>query len=306
MVPVMASGLCPLPEGRRNGSPWMASMTSSLCGPPTAGTSISPRNAAGPWRCGEYAQREGRRSGSRPVRRWKATRISHGTGGGCAIRRARPVTAHFCWTAGRAGKYKLSALASDTMGALSADNSKIVFTSDRGAFNFNLWIVPLSNGIPSSQPLRLTDPPGIASHPSFSPDGHWIVFYRILKETRTIWVVPVQGGQPIQFTDGPSLDIHPAWSPDGTRIAWTRRRRKGIGQLRIADPWRDGRRTSASQRRLRGIRKFPFPLPSGPRTAGAIAFCGTKRKPAGRCLDRSLRRQLPGTTNHPGGWVSGS
>ena len=127
----------------------------------------------------------------------------------------------------------LPALAADNLAAISPDNSKIVFSSDRGAFNFNLWILPLNNGIPSSSPYRLTDPPGIASHPKFSPEGHWIVYYRIIKETRNIWTIPVHGGQPIQFTDDTSLDIHPAWSP-----GWVADRFRGRG---------DGRWTTAGR-----------------------------------------------------------
>ncbi len=128
----------------------------------------------------------------------------------------------------------LRALASDTMAAISPDNGKIVFTSNRGVPNYNLWILPLSAGVPLDPPYRLTNPPGNASHPTFSPDGNWIAFYRIIREARDIWIAPVSGGQPIQFTNEPSRDMHPAWSPDGRKIAFIAEE-GGIGKLMVAE-----------------------------------------------------------------------
>jgi len=168
----------------------------------------------------------------------------------------------------------LPALESDIMAAISPDNSKIVFPSERGAYNLNLWILPVDDGTPLKPPYRLTDPPGIASHPTFSPDGNWIAYYRIIKEARDIWTIPVRGGQPIQFTNDPSRNMHPAWSPDGLLIAFVAEE-NDIPQLRVA-PVKDGRRVgpfrSLTDKEVSAA--SPVWSPDG-RT---IAFCGTKDK----------------------------
>jgi Tol biopolymer transport system component len=168
----------------------------------------------------------------------------------------------------------LPALESDIMATISPDNSKIVFPSDRGAYNFNLWILPLDDGTSLNSPYRLTDPPGIASHPTFSPDGHWIAYYRIIKEARDIWTVPVRGGQPIQFTDDMSRDMDPAWSPDGLQIAFVAEE-KSIGQLRVA-PVRDGRRIGPP--RPLTEKELSVSSPAWSPDSRTIAFCGIRNK----------------------------
>jgi Tol biopolymer transport system component len=108
--------------------------------------------------------------------------------------------------------------------ALSVDGRTLVFTSNRWANRIDLWLQPLDAWRPAREPLRLTDHPGSAAHPAFSPDGRWIAYYRVVQGQRDIWVVPSNGGASLQFTNDPAVDIHPDWSPDGTRLAFVSER----------------------------------------------------------------------------------
>jgi TolB protein len=85
----------------------------------------------------------------------------------------------------------------------------------------------MNDGSPEGAPIRLTDGPGDASHPVFSPDGRWVAYYRIIGEQRDIWIISSEGGQPLQFTDNDAPDIQPAWSPDGSMLAFVSERGEG-------------------------------------------------------------------------------
>ena len=83
------------------------------------------------------------------------------------------------------------------------------------------------DGQPGASPRRLTDQPGSATHPSYSPDGQWVAYYRVVEGQRDIWIVPAAGGTPLRFTDDPAADLHPAWSPDGRQLAFVSERGGG-------------------------------------------------------------------------------
>jgi len=57
-------------------------------------------------------------------------------------------------------------------------------------------------------------------HPSYSPDGKWIVFSSKRDGNPEIYVMPAGGGKPVRLTMSPAEDLSPAWSPDGTQIAF--------------------------------------------------------------------------------------
>jgi len=128
-----------------------------------------------------------------------------------------------------------------SMPALSPSGDRLVFVTARWGAHFDLWFQDLEDGKPVGQARRLyEDPKGEASHPAFSPDGHWIAYYRILGEERDIWILPAEGGQPTRFTEDPSTDVQPAWSPDGRSLAFVSGR---DGALHIwTAPVEDGRR----------------------------------------------------------------
>ena len=140
----------------------------------------------------------------------------------------------------RSGKdIRLAGLSGGNHPTVAPDKSSVVFMSDRWGPKTDLWLQPLGANDEAAEPVRLTDHPGNASHPVFSPDGKWIAYYRILGEERDIWIVSASGGQPVQFTDSPGDDIHPAWSPDGSQIAFCSERRAGF-HIWVA-PVRNGR-----------------------------------------------------------------
>lgn len=68
----------------------------------------------------------------------------------------------------------------------------------------------------------LSDPPGEATHPDWSPDGTHLVF---TVDARELWTVGADGTGltqlPVECDPDCYLLDGPAWSPDGTRVAYT-------------------------------------------------------------------------------------
>jgi Tol biopolymer transport system component len=87
--------------------------------------------------------------------------------------------------------------------------------------------------------LALFRAPG-GSHPSWSPDGLWLLFERANDDGHTlsdaeIWALSITDGDQLRVTDSPdTVDLHPAVSPDGTQLAWVR-----DGALMVAELWRE-------------------------------------------------------------------
>ena len=68
---------------------------------------------------------------------------------------------------------------------------------------------------------KLTSQAGIEEHPSFSPDGKWIVYSAPASGSPHIFLQSVGGENAIDLSgDQPSNDTHPAFSPDGEQIAF--------------------------------------------------------------------------------------
>jgi Tol biopolymer transport system component/serine/threonine protein kinase len=178
--------------------------------------------------------------------------------------------------------------------AISPDQRQLVFVSARGGENTELWLQPLEGGEPVGAARRLTEQPGDASHPAFSPDGRWIAYYRIVGEERDIWTIPSGGGQPIRVTDDPGVDAQPRWSPDGSALAFVSER-GGERHLWVV-PVTAGRRTEPARRLSDGTTRPLAPDWSpdgawiafvGQDSAGAEAFVSP---PDGRAPPRRLTR----------------
>jgi Tol biopolymer transport system component len=133
---------------------------------------------------------------------------------------------------------------------IAPQNDRIVFVSKRGGTKTDLWIQELQDGAPVGSVLRLTDQPGNAACPVFSPDGGWVAYYCTIEGQRDIWTVPAAGGQPLRFTDDPAVDIHPAWSPNGDRLAFVSER-AGTSDIWLA-PIAQGRPAGPAERLTQG------------------------------------------------------
>jgi len=102
-------------------------------------------------------------------------------------------------------------------GVISPDGKSLVFISDVGAAEFEIYKRDLETGAVT----RLTDYPDRDSSPQWSPDGDRIAFRRRSDEGSDIWTMDPDGTNLVRLTDNGADNYDPRWSPDGTRIAFT-------------------------------------------------------------------------------------
>jgi Tol biopolymer transport system component len=146
----------------------------------------------------------------------------------------------------------------DLCPALAPDGSAVAYVSEQVKSPPDLWIQPLTvDGSSGGPARRLTDHPGSAAYPSYSPDGRWIAYHRALSGERDIWIVPAAGGAPIRFTDDPAVDVMPAWSPDGLQIAFVSERAGG-SHIWVA-PVADGKPGGPARQVTSGSLSHTFP-----------------------------------------------
>jgi Tol biopolymer transport system component len=181
---------------------------------------------------------------------------------------------HFLIQDRRSGlETELPPLKGASMAAFYPDGHRIVVASRSWGANTELGELLLDDGRTSGAPRRLTDQPGDASHPSVSPDGNWIAYYRIIGDERDIWIIPAQGGRPTRLIESPASDIHPAWSPDGSMLAFVSDR-EGVSDIWIV-PIANGAATGEPRRVTRSTVAALAPCwsPDG----RSIAFIGSDR-----------------------------
>jgi serine/threonine protein kinase len=95
---------------------------------------------------------------------------------------------------------------------------------------------------PGSQPLRaipLIALPGVARHPSFSPDGNHVAFTwsGAALDNSDVYVQQIGSGAPLRLTTDPARDYSPAWSPDGRWVAFLRDQADaGRNDIRLVPP----------------------------------------------------------------------
>jgi Tol biopolymer transport system component len=107
-------------------------------------------------------------------------------------------------------------------------DGSIYFVANRGG-KPELWVQPAPAGEASKEAWQLTDQRIEISHPTVSPDGKWVAYYRVDEQgNRDIWTISTKGGVPVRFTNHPKKDYHPAWSPDGTKLAFCSDRTGGL------------------------------------------------------------------------------
>ena len=97
-------------------------------------------------------------------------------------------------------------LGDDVQSHWSADNSKLVFCSNRSG-NWDVWVMD-SDG---SNLTQLTDDPAGDFTPDFSPDGSTIIFQSDRSGNNDIWKMDSDGANPAN--DGGAN-----WSPDGNKM----------------------------------------------------------------------------------------
>ncbi len=93
--------------------------------------------------------------------------------------------------------------------------ARIAFGSDRDG-DLDIYVMQADGtGL-----VQLTDHPGDAGFPAWSPDGRRIAFGSGRDGDFDIYVMQADGTGLVQLTDHPGRDGWPAWSPDGRRIAF--------------------------------------------------------------------------------------
>ena len=84
----------------------------------------------------------------------------------------------------------------------------------------------------------ITSYPGLASAPTFSPDGSQVAFSWNggTQDNYDIYVKLVDSGAPLRLTTNPAPDTQPAWSPDGRQIAFLRTSGPTTRELLLVSP----------------------------------------------------------------------
>lgn len=102
--------------------------------------------------------------------------------------------------------------------AWSPDGTELLFSRLQDSGDVALWKVNLATG----EQTQLTFPPpgGEDGHGSWSFDGEWIAFTREDKGSRTLWLLPGEGGDATFLVEGEG----PAWFAGSRRLAFSSHR----------------------------------------------------------------------------------
>jgi len=71
-----------------------------------------------------------------------------------------------------------------------------------------------------SNPVNLSNDPGIDLDPSWSPDSTKVAFTSYRDGNYEVYVMDADGSNQVNVSDHPSTDLDPTWSPDGASIAF--------------------------------------------------------------------------------------
>lgn len=115
---------------------------------------------------------------------------------------------------------------------LGNSNGEVAFVSNRNGLP-QIWIINV-DGVRFRQ---LTDMPGGACQPDWSPDGMRLVFVSPCAERRELytgaqlWAINGDGTGLTALLGSAAGDYDPAWSPDGSKIAFTTLRQTGTPKV---------------------------------------------------------------------------
>ena len=94
-----------------------------------------------------------------------------------------------------------------------------------------VYVMPL--GTRHAQPRRLTSGDEPEFHPSWSPDGHNVVFVTWADRTAgQVWIAPLQGGAARQLTHSAAFYTRPVFTPDGKSVLVERS--SNLGRLNVS------------------------------------------------------------------------
>jgi len=123
----------------------------------------------------------------------------------------------------------------DMYPSVSPDGKQVVFQSNRTGSN-QVFIMNLDD----RKPRQLTDFPGGAETPVFSPDGQSIVFdVYVGEDNNDVFSINTDGSSLKQLTDSPGYDGHPHWSADGKRIVFNSDRASPDPEAGWDDRWHE-------------------------------------------------------------------
>ena len=99
------------------------------------------------------------------------------------------------------------------------DGERLAVTMFAGAGPSQVAIVPVDTSL-REQARLLTDRPGGALDPAWSPDGSWIAYAGREGYTSEVFASRPDGSHVVRLTSDGVLDRSPAWSPDGQHLAY--------------------------------------------------------------------------------------
>jgi Tol biopolymer transport system component len=97
----------------------------------------------------------------------------------------------------------------------SPDESKLVFMSNGGSGNYDLYLLP---ALGQEQTVRLTDHEERDSHPHWSPAADRLVFVSGRTGSADIYLMDLTARKVTKLTNGHKTYLYPQWSPDGKKI----------------------------------------------------------------------------------------